>query len=477
MSMEKKIWVLVGVMLFIIFVAHFIFWENIIDINARLLPLTSSDSSETVKTPTFDMDGLADILQAFKSRIIMFPLLITLVLCLGAVFIAYDHKRFFKNIIFEMDKLAGQIDGTSYAVRSAGSLLSNDVNRQVEAIEKTAQTHKEIMLQIQDDVHEADKAGQLVKENMQQATSANQTMQHFVISMDEIQSASENIQKIVDNIDSIANKTNLLAINASVESSRAGEAGAAFSVIADEMRNLAQSSSLSARETTELMEATVEKVRKGAQTVGQISEVFEKMMKHIDVVQTYITSSVTSATQQSEKIHYLNSAIEELEALTRSNEQNSQKTNLISETLQNDGKALRLYISDIISKTLMRGRLSQDDLKKMLLNLDRLGTQKSLGVTPETHRNRLLEWRNHFHNIIEAVYSCDASGAFIFSEPPAAIDNACIRPWWQQAVAGKQYVSPIYISAINNKPCCTISVPLYGPMGEIKGVLGADLRI
>ncbi len=81
------------------------------------------------------------------------------------------------------------------------------------------------------------------------------------------------------------------------------------------------------------------------------------------------------------------------------------------------------------------------------------------------------------HRMLEAIYSNGADGSFIYSEPPAGLANAKVRPWWQEAMAGRIYKSQVYISAITRQPCLTVAVPIPGTDGKPVGVLAADLSI
>jgi hypothetical protein len=310
-------------------------------------------------------------------------------------------------------------------------------------------------------------------------TSADATLNQLVASMNNIGKAGKEIRKIVDVINSIASQTNLLSINAGVESARAGDVGAAFSVISDEMRHLALHSTASAQETASLVKETIERVQNGSKAVQHISEVFKNLMAHHEHLKKYMTEIAATAMAQAEKIRRLDSAVSELETLAVGYGENARKTDSISGALKKDAEALRLFISDVISHVLLHRKLSKDMLEEMFSYLNHIseGLQTN-GADGETkHRAILSRWRQHHLDTVEAVYSCDTIGSFIFSEPPAAIDNARIRPWWQEAVSGCYYVSPIYISAINGQPCCTLSIPFYNNDQQIAGVLGVDLKV
>jgi methyl-accepting chemotaxis protein/methyl-accepting chemotaxis protein-1 (serine sensor receptor) len=106
-------------------------------------------------------------------------------------------------------------------------------------------------------------AAELVGNLQQKFADTNRALDGTVTAMQELNTASEKISKIIKVIDEIAFQTNILALNAAVEAARAGEAGMGFAVVADEVRNLAQRSAQAAKDTASLIEESIAKSRDG----------------------------------------------------------------------------------------------------------------------------------------------------------------------------------------------------------------------
>lgn len=81
------------------------------------------------------------------------------------------------------------------------------------------------------------------------------------------------------------------------------------------------------------------------------------------------------------------------------------------------------------------------------------------------------------NNNIEAIWTNDTDGTFIYSNPPAGIANASIRDWYNHAAAGEIYQSEVYTSAISNQSCITVSMPIKDDFDQVVGVIGADIGI
>ncbi len=95
------------------------------------------------------------------------------------------------------------------------------------------------------------------------AERSSDDMNEMVEAMARISEASQKIGNIISEIENIASETNMLSLNASIEAARAGEAGRGFSVVADQIRNLAEESSKSAVDTRALIEGTLKEVENG----------------------------------------------------------------------------------------------------------------------------------------------------------------------------------------------------------------------
>jgi methyl-accepting chemotaxis protein len=118
-------------------------------------------------------------------------------------------------------------------------------------------------------------------ETQQNAQDGYEELRNAIEAIDLIEKSSDQIAAIVNVIGEIAGQTNLLAFNASIEAARAGEHGVGFSVVAGEVRKLAERSSEAAREITTLIHESANRVSQGSQVSHRAQEAFGMILKSV----------------------------------------------------------------------------------------------------------------------------------------------------------------------------------------------------
>src|SRR6202007_792051 len=136
-------------------------------------------------------------------------------------------------------------------------------------LEETTSALAEMSAMTKKNAETAQQAASLCAEAKSSADKSNQAMGRMSSAIADIQQSASETAKIIKVIDEIAFQTNLLALNAAVEAARAGEAGKGFAVVAEEVRNLAMRSSEAAKNTSAMIEESVQNSRNGVAIAGE----------------------------------------------------------------------------------------------------------------------------------------------------------------------------------------------------------------
>ncbi len=165
----------------------------------------------------------------------------------------------------------------------------------------------------------------------------------------DIKNSSDQTAKIIKTIDEIAFQTNLLALNAAVEAARAGDAGRGFAVVAEEVRNLAQRSAESAKDTNELIESSQEKAELGVKVSGEVEDALSKILSAIVKINELVRSVATASKEQSGGIDQVNMAVSQMDSATQSNAANAEQASSTSEELSAQAQELTAMINDLMN--------------------------------------------------------------------------------------------------------------------------------
>jgi methyl-accepting chemotaxis protein len=186
---------------------------------------------------------------------------------------------------------------------------------------------------------------------------ANESMEELTGSMAEISGASEQTSRIIKTIDEIAFQTNLLALNAAVEAARAGEAGTGFAVVAEEVRNLAMRAAEAAKNTSQLIETTVKKVKEGQGVVTKANGAFTEVAESTGKVAGLVGEIAAASQEQAEGIEQINRAVTEMDRIVQENAASAEQSTSAAEEMNAQAMQMRAFVKDLA--TMVRGSTTE----------------------------------------------------------------------------------------------------------------------
>ena len=173
---------------------------------------------------------------------------------------------------------------------------------------------------------------------------SNQRLREFTVTMQQIEEKSKRIGNIVQTIDGIASQTNLLALNAAVEAARAGEAGRGFSVVADEVRSLAQKSAAAAKSTAELIEETMGAISHSLSLAQKTAEVLTRVGESTVETEEKVNAISESCIHQSASIDQINRDVQGINDVVQSNNALAEETAATCEELSSQATAIHQHM-------------------------------------------------------------------------------------------------------------------------------------
>ncbi|MCC8164801.1 MAG: methyl-accepting chemotaxis protein, partial [Planctomycetes bacterium] len=129
---------------------------------------------------------------------------------------------------------------------------------------------------------------------------------------------------------------------------RAGEAGKGFAVVADEVRNLAGRSAQAARDTTQLIETTIERVRNGSEIAGQLDSSFKQIEDGSHAVARLIGEITAATNEQAQGVDQVNTAVAQMDKVTQSNAASAEEAASAAEQLSAQAGALNGMVDDLV---------------------------------------------------------------------------------------------------------------------------------
>ena len=228
-------------------------------------------------------------------------------------------KIVFRSTIGDVLDSFEQMQQATRDIASGNQDLSGRTDSQAATLEETSASMEELASTVQQNATRSHQGNDVSATALATAEKGGEVMQQVVSTIADISDSSEKISEIVGIINGIASQTNLLALNAAVEAARAGEAGRGFSVVATEVRALAQRCATAAAEIRQLIDASTRKVNSGTVLARDAGKTMQEIIEAVTRVASIMGDVSLASAEQSSGIGQVNQAIAEMDQATQQN--------------------------------------------------------------------------------------------------------------------------------------------------------------
>ncbi len=235
----------------------------------------------------------------------------------------------------------------SGAIDSSSQSISNGAMTQSTAMEETSAMLKEIAQKAKRNYETVLEAREIMTKAGNIIGTTKGALSQLQTAMKDVNNASFETIKIVKTIDTLALQTNILSLNAAVEAARAGEAGVGFAVVASEVRRLAKLSADASKNTENIINSTIEKIKQSSIFVNDSDQAFSLFVKVAEELSEHLKVISESSEEQSQGIVGIEHAVNNMTDIIQTNSTNADEISEVSQDLHNMSDNIQIFITKL----------------------------------------------------------------------------------------------------------------------------------
>lgn len=309
-----------------------------------------------------------------------------------AVFLLRKPIKDLNDITTYLEKSGNDVNKTASKIAETSEEFSQASTEQASSLQETSASIEEISKMISSNTENANFSSKVSVQSLDTAEKGKQVVNHMIDAigdinnsnqgiMSQIDETNKEIEKIVHIINEIGNKTKvindivfqtkLLSFNASVEAARAGEHGKGFSVVAEEVGNLANMSGKAAQEITQMLESSIRtveniakdskekigvllaasktKVESGVSIAKESEQVLHEIVDSVASVTKMISDISHASNEQAQGVQEINKAVAQLDQVTQQNTQGAAHAANAASELAHEAEQLNSLVQKLKS--------------------------------------------------------------------------------------------------------------------------------
>lgn len=345
-------------------------------------------------------------------------------------------------------------------------------------------------------------SSQLIEKLVNSIELTSQQNSVTAVEVDALVKEAEKVSGIISSVETIAQQTNLLSLNAAIEAARAGDMGRQFAVVADEIRKLSMNAQIAASEIKDTVQNISDRIVKlseeivdgfikvqveaqhakiAKQSLETTSQVIEDTLESMDHINNLTNDEAVAANNIKKTIEDFSSLTQDISAAFQETAAVSEEQAAVMHNINATTASLMKVADEIYSYVEKVLKDSQYDvsseIKTKVLNLLKhwVKSKEILSMDKEQHHKVFDKMKKEFPNFT-GIITVDHTGRSIANSNPSNVTDFSFRDWFKATKSGQDYTSKMHISALTGLPTITVATPIFKD-NEFIGAMSAGIRL